>query len=224
MRSFLSIILVLEVLAMICVGGSRHAAAGLMYGFADATGAPETSFQVGVGGTVDVRVYLKETAGTSFLTEDLFSASVRVTFDSPSGIAAVLSTGNIFPNSGFTDLTPPLSISSTEAGFTGSVGLDPFLPVELGDRILLGTFRFTGLSVGTVQLDVLDRDALSDDTLTGFGTVLDGLIATSSAQLEVTSGPATVPEPTSLAIFCSLFFIMGARRVQRRRRPLQFRK
>ena len=186
--------------------------AGLIYEFDDLNGNPTATFSTSIGSTVDVRVYLKETPGTSFLAdEELFGASVRVTFNSPSGIAAVLNDTDIFPNPGFSDLSPPPSVSAIDAGFTGSVGLDPFLTVDANNRIFLGMFRFTGQSVGTVNLSALDRDSGSDDTITGQGTVLDSLINSGSATLSVNS-LAAVPEPSSLLLMSLAIPWIAARR------------
>ncbi len=182
--------------------------AGLIYEFNDFAGTPTTTFTTTIGGTVDISVYLKEVGTTVLFDEELFGASLRVTFDSPGGIAGVQNVSDIFPNVGFTDLTPGASISAIGAGFTGSVGLDPFLTPDGANRIFLGTFRFTGLSAGSVDLFALDRDLLSDDTVTGLFTILDGSIGSGTAQLTVTA--SAVPEPSScmvliVAIFCVIW-------------------
>ena len=66
-------------------------------------GTPVTApLVLAVGGTVDLQVYLREAAtGTVLSTQKLFSAAVRVTYDTPpdsgtpSGIAAVQSVANM---------------------------------------------------------------------------------------------------------------------------------
>src|SRR5438128_1471885 len=66
----------------------------------DLAGVPTTNFIIpGVGNTVDVQIYLKETNGGTILsTQKLFGAGVTVTFNSPTGVAAVLSSSDIKQN------------------------------------------------------------------------------------------------------------------------------
>ncbi len=80
-------------------------------------------------------------------------------------------------------------------------------------RILLGTFEFTGLSLGTTNIGVTDLTVDVDDIISGLGNPLDGLISAGSGEV------AVVPEPGSVAL--SLVLLGGAAvvtAVRRRRR------
>ena len=154
--------------------------------------------------SIDLRIYLRETNGTNFLSEELFGASVLLDYSGLPQVVGVLSAADITPNTGFTDLTPPPTATLNQAGFTGSVGLDPLLSADTGPRILLGTFRLKGLAAGTTTLVATDRDLLSADTITGLGTELDALIASGTASITV--NVSAVPEP-STAISVSLLGI-----------------
>jgi hypothetical protein len=168
----------------------------------DLAGVPTTNFVIpAVGATVDVQIYLKETnGGTILATQKLFGAGVQVTFNSPSGVAAVSSSANIAPNTAFNDAgsykTPVTSASAKVSEATdGSV----FVAPDALNRILFGTFTFTGQAPGTVTLTALRFNPAPDDRIiTGTGNVLDGLVPSGTAQISVL-GTAT-PEPGSLLL------------------------
>ena len=209
--------LFLGCLAVVC-GLATPAHAGVLYQFADSAGTPTTNFTIsGVGNTVDVRVYLQEDPSPGILaSEGLFSASLNVLFDSPAGIAEVTAAGDVTPNPFFTNIVSGPSVASATAGFTGDVGLNPFLFPDGSGRILLGTFRFTGLAVGTTTIRAVDRDLFLDDTVTGLGTVLDSLVENSAGTITVEAITA-VPEPGALALLASGTILIGGCRLVRRR-------
>jgi hypothetical protein len=170
----------------------------------NAAGLPSTNFVIpGVGSTVGVQIYLKETNGGTILsTQKLFSAGVQVTFNSPSGVAAVLAPSSIQSNPAFDDFNPTTdrSTSATSAKLTEAVtNISNSVAPDSQNRILFGAFTFTGQSVGTVTITATRFNPAPDDRIiTGAGTVLDALIPNGSAQINVL-GTAT-PEPGSLLL------------------------
>jgi hypothetical protein len=178
-------------------------------------GTPQSAIQIpGPGAKVPIQVFLSQTGATEILTvEGLAFAGIKVTIDDPT-VAAVLSVDDIAHNSDFDDafvLFKDVDASSAEL----NMGVD-FLssPVyaNADGRILLGTFEFTGLSLGTTSIGVTDL-SLNDDFISGVGTSLDGSIAAGSGEA------AVVPEPGSVAL--SLVLLGGAAAVtavRRRRR------
>jgi len=85
------------------------------------------------------------------------------------------------------------------------------------DRILLGTFRFTGLTNGSMTINTADPNPAfgSDDTVTGGNVVLDPSIANSSAQITVVN----VPEPGTMVLaglLASGIAGVGLRRARRK--------
>jgi len=87
----------------------------------------------------------------------------------------------------------------------------PVFPPSSTDRVWLGTFTFTGLSPGSVQITAMDNPD-SDNTLTGLGTVLDASIDSSQASINA------VPEPSVLVVFAGLALVAGPYSLLRRRR------
>src|SRR5262249_33437029 len=127
----------------------------------DLAGVPTTNFVIpGVGSTVDVQIYLKETnGGTVLATQQLFGAGVSVSFNSPTGVAAVLSTSDITANNStslpntFNDTNvTKLTQSSTAAGLSEATDFSHFVAPDALNRILFGTFRFTGQAEGNVTI------------------------------------------------------------------------
>jgi hypothetical protein len=164
--------------------------------FADPSGQPQTSASIpGVGGTTDLRVYLLETDGLNALrTVGLFSADVRVRFDSPGGVAAVLSVADITRNPQF-DQQLGTGVTATAAVLNEQDLTDPNgvrSPADDPTRIYLGTFRFTGQSLGTVTLTA-DSPVTTGGTLLNNGTDISNRIDAGTLTLTVTP----VPEPAS---------------------------
>jgi hypothetical protein len=174
----------------------------------------QSSYSVAPGGTVDVKVSLRETLGAGdvsvLATQGLFSAGVRVTFDDlprPTSPAQVQSTADIHGNPGFdlhsgprTFLTAGSSAGLLESidftnpqGVHGSGG-----PVTFD--VFLGSFTFTA---GLVPDEVTEIRATrfspgSQEIITNeTGDALDGLMADAHATIMTTP---TVPEPSTLAL------------------------
>jgi hypothetical protein len=179
----------------------------------DLAGVPTTSFVIpGVGSTVDVQIYLKETNGGTILsTQGLFSAGVQVQFNNPSGVAAVLPlaaentvSAGVHVNPQFNDAgsySGPVTASNAKISEAVVNPNNSVFPAADGlNRILFGSFTFTGQSAGTVTITATRYNPAPDVRIvTGTGNGLDALVPNGSAQITVLGGTAT-PEPGSLLL------------------------
>lgn len=148
-----------------------------------------------MGQTVDIQVYLSQTGTTTILTDEgLAFAGIQVSFNSPGGIAAVQSAGDIQQNPDFDDpIILSQVVTATTAELNQATDLSSPFVYPVNDRIWLGTFTFTGLALGTTTIGVTDLDSGIDNIITGQGTILDGLITPgAAATLTVTPEPSTV--------------------------------
>jgi hypothetical protein len=177
------------------------ARADFVFQFADASGTPTSAFQVGTGGTLPIQVYLLQTSGpttssTNLSANGLSDANFALTFSS-SAPFSIASSGNITANSAF--VGPNSTSLSTSGGVTTAaltLHSSPsfvFAPTTgaNANRILLGTFTFTG---GATQGQALTVTALpgSSNFVDGAGNTLDSLITNASFSLTVTPEPGTL--------------------------------
>ena len=180
-------------------------------------GTPQSAIQIpGPGAKVPIQVFLSQTGATTILTDEgLAFAGIKVTIDDPT-VAAVLSVDDIVHNSDFNDafvLFKDVALDASSAELNMGADINSPIRPNADGRILLGTFEFTGLSLGTTSIGVTDLTIGFDDFITGLGTPLDGLISAGSGEV------AVVPEPGSVAL--SLVLLGGAAvvtAVRRRRR------
>jgi hypothetical protein len=196
-----------SVALLICVGTAAPAQADYVFQLTDAEGVEQNHFVIGsIGRMIDVNVYLRQSDPDALLTEEgLYSAGVRLTYGSP-GIAEVLSVDNTAPNLAFDDPIALLKeVGSNYIALDMAVS-DIFSPVfpqsSTPDRIWLGTFTFTGLSLGSVQITAMDNPDM-DNTLTGLSTVLDSRIGSAQATI------STVPEPSGLILLAGVALLAG---------------
>jgi hypothetical protein len=166
-------------LACFTLGRYESADAAIMLSF-DSSG-----YTVGGGQTVQVQVFLSQTSGGLIGPGNgVTAAAVAVSFNNPSGIAAVLSTNNI------TGGVPPFDASSASLTSTQASVADTSLLGVGTVPMLLGTFAFTGLKIGTTQISV---SAIPNSFATTQGPISpDPTSATAVINL--------VPEPASLII------------------------
>jgi hypothetical protein len=198
---------VLALAGLLCLEGAARAQ--LVYEFANGTtGAAQSSFSVAPGGTVPIRVYIRDTvagAPTLNLNGGLGSAGVRVTFGNPA-IAAVQSLTDAtapppwsFGTASFvTGENPPQSIALSDANL-GGTGITPASFSET-QRVFVGTFIFRGLQSGTANLTAVDPNpgGGGGDTATFNPAIgLDALLAQGNATLNVVS---PIPEPGTFAL------------------------
>lgn len=173
--------------------------AGLMFQL-ESSGSPGPITLSGVGQTADVRVYLAETGGTILADEQLFSAGVRLTFGGPA--VGVVSLADVTADPAFDDVVKGLSAS--DASLNVAALVNPFVSPDANNRILLGTFRFTALQPGAATITATDLNPTvgSIETVTGFGTPLDGDVANGQLLVTVQGSVASpVPEPAGIVVF-----------------------
>lgn len=180
--------------------------ASYLYQLTDAAGVEQSNFVIdGINQTVDVNVWLKQVDTDTLTWEGLALAGVKITYSSP-GIAEVVSLTDITRNPAFDD--PGAFLTDAGTGYsTLNVGVsDPFSPVypdsATPNSIWLGTFKFTGLGLGSVQITALD-DADVDNTVTGQNTLLDPDVGSVQATI------STIPEPSGLVLLSGLALIVG---------------
>jgi hypothetical protein len=203
------------------LGGTARA--DFVFQFAGSNGVATSNFGVAQGSTVDVRVYLVQTNGptvnsTNLSANGLSDGNVALTFSSTAPFS-IASASNITPNSAFVG---PNGTSLTTSGGTTTATLQVhsspafvFAPTSGADanRILLGTFTFTGVSPGSA-LTVTALPNAGSNFVDGAGNTLDSLISNASAAITVTA----IPEPGTV-ILTGLFAAgFGAHAWRRRRR------
>ena len=175
-------------------GGFSHA--GLVFDFAVA-GTRQTAIEI--AGPVQIQVYLRQTPGTTILTDDgLLAAGIQVTFGSSGNIAAVKNSADIQGNPLFDDAVFFLkSVTVTTAILDQATDGTSLVRPELSDpnRILLGVFTFTGLALGTTTIGVTGLDS-GDSIVSGSNSALDDLITPGSGTATLT----VTPEPGSVAL------------------------
>jgi hypothetical protein len=104
--------------------------------------------------------------------------------------------------------------TATVRSFNSSGGVTASTSGADANRILLGTFSFSGLAVGSTAVLTADPGTGNDNVLAD-GTALDLLIANSNAAVTVTA----VPEPGTLALtglFAAGLAVAGYRRWRRK--------
>jgi hypothetical protein len=177
---------------------SDTAGAAYTFQFTDSSGATQTSFNIaGVGQTVDIRVYLLQSGSdTGLSSSGLKSGGVGLSFDQT--IATVASTSAITPNAAFDTSSKSVGTGTATANVAQVLNAPITAPTSGADanRILLGTFTFTGVSGGTTSTVTFDpHPAPTNDNVLGNGTVLDSLIVNSSVTITV-----AVPEPSTFVL------------------------
>ena len=215
-----NLVLGVFLLLLITVLNPSTAQSALIYEF------DQANYTIAPGGTVNVDVFLTQTAATTLLADEgLRFAGVRVFFDTaplPMDRAEVVAATDITPNPAFNDTDPFFTgqevVAGQSAGFLDGVALGTAPVTATGNRILLGTFTFTGGTIGgeVTNLRATDFSGFAE-TISGVnGTTLDGTIGDGFATITVNStASATVPEPSGLLF--GLFAVTGL--VVRRRRP-----
>jgi hypothetical protein len=205
-------------LGALLLGGSARA--DFQYQFTDSSGTASSAFTVNAGSTVDIRVYLLQTGSSTNLSANgLVDGGVSLSFSATAPFT-VASTSNITPNSAFGG---PNNTSLTTSGGTTTATVQvhnnsPILAPTGGadaNRILLGTFTFTGLTAGTAVTLTALPDPSTQNNIDGLNNVLDSMVHNSQAAITVNA----VPEPSTLVLTGLLacgFAGAAARRYRRR--------
>lgn len=152
------------------------------------------------GQTSLVSVYLTQTPGGVQIGpgNTLRTAAINLLFNSPGGVASVLETTDITSNPVFDSAFASVSAISASLGETSIVGIS-----DLSSPLLLGTFKFTGLTAGTATIQI---SSLGPGP--SFGTSLGNFVDPQSAPTATTT---VVPEPPagilgSLAVAACCFW------------------
>jgi hypothetical protein len=208
---------VLGILGLLALVGPARA--DYSYEFASNTSGNFTNtFNVGVGQTVNVYVYIQETTTSNLATYGLSAAGVQLNTTSP-GVATV--TG-VTPNAAFnagsstgTGANAYVSEFSTSGVTAPSTG-------PTANAVLLGSFTFTGVTAGqtatVTALPGLNPDNVLND---GNNTVIDSYLANNATSAVITV--TAVPEPGTMALSAFGMAAMGAAVWYRRRRCLRLR-
>ena len=167
------------------------------------------------GQTVQVEVFLSQNSTGGMDTpitagNGIILAGIQVSFNNPSGVAAVLSPTGIMQGPLFDPGATP-SLSATQATLAET---SLFSPSGLSSLpLLLGTFTFTGLKVGTTQITVTAIPPLSTPSFTTFQG--NNLFPTSA-----TANINVVPEPSSIVLLLTGGpLLLGALALRRSRPP-----
>jgi hypothetical protein len=190
--------------------------ADFVWQFTDSAGntVAGNNFTAGLGSTLDIRVYLLETNGGTTLSNSGLS-SVGVQLSGSNANANVAAASAITPNSQFDDTSKSVSGNNSilnDGLFANSVPKAPTSGAD-ANRILVGTFTFSGSTLGTTNIQAVDPHSYTDTT-DGNGNALDALISSSAATITV----AAVPEPGTLLLVGLAAAAIGGAGIRRTRR------
>lgn len=187
------------------------------------------SYNVLTTQTVDIQVFLVGTGtdAASLRTIGLEAYGVQLNYSATAG-AKVLSASDIINNPAF-DGGAITSATGTSAVANGSVNFGPTtfvrdtVTTSGNSRILLATFRFTGLTAGSALVVTADPnpglgEANANNFLAG-GTAIDDMLF-ASPPATATINVAQVPEPGTMALTGLLATGIAGAAVRRvRRKP-----
>jgi len=136
-----------------------------------------------------ISVYLTQTPGGVQIGagNTLRTAAVNLLFNSPSGIASVLTATDVTGNPAFDSTSRSVSATSASLGETSIAGIS-----DLSSPLLLGTFKLTGLAIGDTTIQV---SSLSPGP--SFGTSQGNFI---DPQNIPTATVSVVPEPPAAVL------------------------
>jgi hypothetical protein len=183
--------------------GTGTARADYVYQFADSSGNVSSNFSVAVGSTVSIEVFITQTGSTTGLSATgLNQGGVAVTGYSTS-TATVPNTSAITPNDSnnggpfnpaFTSTNVSGNTASVQVGLASGGVMAPTSGAN-ANRILLGTFTFTGVSAGVTNVVTTSPNPGSNVNILADGTVIDP-VGNVNAVINVTA----VPEPSTFVL------------------------
>jgi hypothetical protein len=160
----------------------------------------------GVGGTVDVPVYVSQVAGGPQVASgnELLAAGIVVSYSSPSGIASVLSSTGVSGGALWSAHSGGASAATATLATTSLAGI-----ADLSTPLLIGTFHFTGLSLGTTTISVADLTPGPSFETIGHDVLDPTNVATATVQV--------VPEPATVGLLLTALGVLAVTEVRRRR-------
>jgi hypothetical protein len=152
-----------------------------------------------------VSVYLTQTPGGVQIGpgNTLLTAAVNLLFNSPGGIASVLTPTDITGNPAFDSASHSVTATSASLGEASTTaGIS-----DLSSPLLLGTFTLTGLAVGDTTIHVSSLSP-GPSFATSQGNIVDPLNMPAATATVVPEPPAAVLAMVAMAV-C---FVCGWRR------------
>jgi len=180
-------------LAIVVAAWPHVSSAGLVLSF------DQSNYSIpGSGQTVVVSAMLSQIAGGPQVGpgNELLSAAIAITFNSPSGVAAVLSPSDITRGPVFDTASSSVTATSAILGETSLLGVG-----DLSNPLLIGTFRFTGLTEGAMPIQLASLGPGASFVTVG-GATLDPT-NTATATID------TVPEPSTIVLASLALLISG---------------
>ena len=190
-------------LGLFVLGRPGEASATLFLSF----DKPSYTIATNVLPTVQVDVFLSQTAGGTQIAPGnaLLSAAIAVSFSNPSGIATIVSVGNVGGGPAFDSSSVGLIGPKATLGETSLLGIG-----NLSSPLLLGVFTFTAQAQGTTTISVATLGPGPS-----FGTVGGSFLdPTNTATATIT----VVPEPATAMMVLSAAGTIGMVACWRRRR------
>jgi hypothetical protein len=181
------------------------AAAGLLLSF------DNSSYSiVGVNGTVAVPVFISQTPDGPQIAagNELLTSGIVVSENNPTGIARVLLSTDVSAGPAWDSASSSASATTATLATTSLAGI-----ANLSSPVLLGTFHFTGLALGTTTISVANLTPGPSFITVGGDVVDPGNIATATIEVKAPS----LPEPSTQALSCAALAIVGAAEIRRRR-------
>ena len=194
---------------LVSLANAPSARADAVYAFVFGTPTPLT---IGADTFLDVPLYLQETVtgGTSpLLVDEELSTAALIIYRDPIVPATPVSIDNIL---NAVDPTAFINVAPDSAdAVLWPVPNVPGALVSSGVyQVELFTLRLkTTGATGTTTFHTADYDTNLDDTTTGLGTVLDGLIT--QATLDITINAVPLPSSASMMAVGLLLIIIGSR-------------
>jgi hypothetical protein len=183
--------------ALLLSGGLARA--DYIFQFADSTGTPisNNSITVNQGGTLAIQVFLlQDNTGSSngLNTLGLVNAGVQLNTQT----ATTANVTSVATNPAFDPPQPGNTGIGANAFLIESAVVNPPVvsPNTDPNRILLGTFTFTGITGGQSTVSVTSLPGSGADNVLSDNTVIDGLIQNSTLAITVNA----VPEPGTMLL------------------------